>query len=181
MEPMEVAKALETEFPGDVVEVREFRDQVTVTVNRERIVAICRWLHDDPSTAMDFLSDLCAVDYPESELRFSVVYNLYSLSHRHRIRIKAGLPEDDLSIDSVVPVWRGADWFEREAFDLFGIDFLDHPDLRRLLLPDNWRGYPLRKEYPLKGLEDWEYPEYEEAMELHRHDDEWTVGRESDK
>ena len=175
MEPMEITHALESEFTSDVVEVKTFRDQVTVTVNREKIGPVCRWIRDDDRIKMDYLSDVCAVDFPERELRFEVVYNLYSLSHRHRIRIKARLPEDDLSIDSVVSIWRGADWFEREAFDLFGIDFVGHPDLRRLLLPDNWRGYPLRKDYPLKGLEDWEYPEYEEAMELHRHDDEWTV------
>ena len=81
----------------------------------------------------------------------------------------------DLVVDSVISIWRGADWFEREAFDLFGIEFKGHPDLRRLLLPDNWRGYPLRKDYPIKGPEDWEYPEYQEAVELHRRDDEWTV------
>ena len=175
MEPMEIAHALKTEFATDVVEAKSFRDQVTVTVRRENIGSVCRFLRDDAGIEMDYLSDLCAVDFPERELRFEVVYNLYSLGHRHRIRIKARLPEDDLSIDSVVSIWRGADWFEREAFDLFGIDFVGHPDLRRLLLPDNWRGYPLRKDYPLKGLEDWEYPEYEEAMELHRRDDEWTV------
>jgi NADH-quinone oxidoreductase subunit C len=175
MEPMEIAQALQTEFATSVVEVKTFRDQVTVTVNREKIGPICRWIRDDDRIKMDYLSDVCAVDFPKREFRFEVVYNLYSLSHRHRIRIKARLPEDDLSIDSVVSIWRGADWFEREAFDLFGIDFVGHPDLRRLLLPDNWRGYPLRKDYPLKGLEDWEYPEYEEAMELHRRDDEWTV------
>ena len=175
MEPMEIANALEAEFASDVVEVKAFRDQVAVTVNRDVIDGVCRWLRDQPGIEMNYLSDLCAVDYPESELRFEVVYNLYSLSHRHRIRVKARLPEKDLVIDSVVAVWRGADWFEREAFDLFGIEFRNHPDLRRLLLPDNWRGYPLRKDYPLKGLDDWEYPEYEQAMELHRHDDEWTV------
>ena len=175
MEPMEITHALESEFTSDVVEVKTFRDQVTVTVNREKIGPICRWLRDDPRIEMDFLSDLCAVDYPKRELRFEVVYNLYSLAHQHRIRIKVRLPENDLAVDSVVSVWKAADWFEREVFDLFGIDFRNHPDLRRLLLPDNWRGYPLRKDYPLKGLDDWEYPEYEEAMELHRRDDEWTV------
>jgi len=172
---MEIAHALKTEFAPHAVEVRSFRDQVTVTVSREKIGSVCFFLRDDARIEMDFLSDLCAVDFPGRKLRFEVVYNLYSLSHRHRIRIKARLPEDDLSIDSVVSIWRGADWFEREAFDLFGIEFVGHPDLRRLLLPDNWRGYPLRKDYPLKGLEDWEYPEYEEAMELHSRDDEWTV------
>jgi NADH-quinone oxidoreductase subunit C len=175
MEPMEIAHALETEFANDVLEVKAFRDQVTVTVNREEIGSICRWLREDPKIEMDYLSDLCAVDCPKNELRFEVVYNLYSLSHRHRIRIKARLPEDELAVDSVVSIWKAADWFEREAFDLFGIDFRNHPDLRRLLLPDNWRGYPLRKDYPLKGLDDWEYPEYEEAMELHRRDDELSV------
>jgi NADH-quinone oxidoreductase subunit C len=175
MEPMEIVRALESEFEPDLIEVTGFRDQVSVTVDREKIGAICRWLRDEPGIEMNYLSDICAVDYPKKELRFEVVYNLYSISHHHRIRIKARLPEDELSIDSVVSIWRGADWFEREAFDLFGIEFRNHPDLRRLLLPDNWKGYPLRKDYPLKGLEDWEYPEYEEAMELHSRDDEWTV------
>jgi NADH-quinone oxidoreductase subunit C len=175
MEPMEIARALESEFTTDVLEVESFRDQVTATVNRDKIVPICRWLRNDPGIEMDYLSDLCAVDYPRRELRFEVVYNLCSLGHRHRIRLKAALPEDVLAIDSVVSIWKGADWFEREAFDLFGIEFRNHPDLRRILLPDNWRGYPLRKDYPIKGPEDWEYPEYEEAVELHRHDDEWTV------
>jgi len=175
MESMAIARALESEFSTDVVEVTTFRDQVAVTVSPDKIGAICRWLHDEPRIVMDFLSDLCAVDFPERELRFEVVYNLYSIAHQHRIRIKTRLPENELSVDSVVSVWKAADWFEREAFDLFGIEFRNHPDLRRLLLPDNWKGYPLRKDYPLKGLDDWEYPEYEEAMELHRRDDEWTV------
>jgi NADH-quinone oxidoreductase subunit C len=175
MEPMEIAAAIAAEFPGEVVEETSFRGQVAVTVLRENIVEICRFMYDDPSIAMNYLSDLCAVDFPDRADRFEVVYNLYSLDHRHRIRIKARVPEDDLEIDSVVPVWRAADWFEREAYDLFGIVFRGHPDLRRLLLPDNWRGYPLRKDYPLRGLEDWEYPEYQEAMELHRRDDDWTV------
>ena len=87
MEPMEITHALESEFTSDVVEVKTFRDQVTVTVNREKIGPICRWLRDDPRIEMDYLSDLCAVDYPKRELRFEVVYNLYSLAHRHRIRI----------------------------------------------------------------------------------------------
>jgi NADH-quinone oxidoreductase subunit C len=175
VEPLEIARALEAEFGPDVLEVTSFRGQATVIVNRDRIVRICWWLRDDPGTRMEFLSDLCAVDYPKREHRFEVVYNLYSLTQRHRIRIKVRLPEDELSVDSVVSIWRGADWFEREAFDLFGIEFRGHPDLRRLLLPDNWQGYPLRKDYPLKGPEDWEYPEYEEAMEMHRRDDDLSV------
>jgi NADH-quinone oxidoreductase subunit C len=175
MEPMEIAAALAGEFPDEVIDERSFRGQVAVAVHRDNILDVCHFLYDDPRIEMNFLSDLCAVDFPDRALRFEVVYNLYSLGHRHRIRIKAPVPEDDLVIDSVVPIWRAADWFEREVYDLFGVTFRGHPDLRRLLLPDNWRGYPLRKDYPLRGPEDWEYPEYEEAMELHRHDDDWTV------
>jgi NADH-quinone oxidoreductase subunit C len=124
---------------------------------------------------MDFLSDLCGVDYPERKSRFEIVYNLCSLKHGHRIRIKALIPEDNPSIDSVVSIWSGANWHEREACDMFGIVFNGHPDLRRILMPEEWNGFPLRKNYPLQGIEGWEYREFEELKEMHTHDDEWGI------
>ena len=112
---------------------------------------------------------------PISASTFIIVYNLYSLKHRHRIIIKALVSEDDPYIDSVVPVWKGANWHEREACDMYGILFNGHPDLRRILMPEDWEGYPLRKDYPLKGPEGWEYKGFEELKELHSHDKEWNI------
>ncbi len=155
MEPTEIAGLLKERFPMEVKEVTEFRGQVSITVKRERIKEILRFLHDAPELSFDYLEDLCGVDYlSKKEPRFEVVYHLYSMEHRKRIRIKAEVSEDDCAIDSVVNIWEGADWHERECFDMFGIVFKGHPDLRRILMPEDWEGYPLRKDYPVEGPEE---------------------------
>ena len=175
MEPLEIARRLEEAFADEVLKVETFRDQVGVTVRRDRIRDICAYLRDRPELDMTFLADLCGLEPQPAGERFEVVYNLYSLQHRHRIRLKARVPASDPSIDSVVSIWTGANWFEREAWDMYGISFRGHPDLRRLLMPEGWEGHPLRKDYPLKGPEGWEDPGYEEAVRLHRQDDELSV------
>jgi NADH-quinone oxidoreductase subunit C len=108
------------------------------------------------------------VDYlGKKEPRFEVVYHLYSLEHRHMIRLRAEVAEDDASIESVVDIWAGANWHERECFDLLGITFNGHPDLRRVLLPDDWEGHPLRKDYPLKSdLGEKEWQGYKDVLAL---------------
>jgi len=176
MEPLEIAEKIKDKFPEEVLDITEFRGQVSVIVNRDRIVDICNYLHEESEIWMDYLTDLCGVDYPGRRLRFEVVYNLYSLRYRHRIRLKVLLPEEDPSIDSVVSIWNSANWFEREVYDMFGIIFKGHPDLRRILMPEDWEGYPLRKDYPLRGPEGWEYRRYQELKELHAHDREWRIG-----
>ncbi len=154
MEPLQIAEKLREQYPDQVLDVREFRGQVSVTLKRDRIRDICRFLHDDPELSFDYLIDLCGADYlGKKPVRFEVVYHLYSMEHRHLLRVKAEVPENDVSIESVVPVWTGANWHEREAYDLFGIRFRGHPDLRRILLPEDWEGFPLRKDYPVKGPE----------------------------
>ncbi len=175
MEPSEIAENIKEKFPLDVVDITVFSDQVSVSVKKDKIIDICRYVREYPDISMDYLSDLCGVDYPERRFRFEVVYNLFSLKHRHRIRIKALIPKDDPSIDSVVQIWSGANWHEREACDMFGIVFNGHPDLRRILMPEDWEGHPMRKDYPLEGPEGREYKKYEEVKELHTHDDEWKV------
>ena len=175
MEPLEISERIKNKFPHEVLDISQFHDQVSVTVRREKIIDICRYLYEDPDIRMDYLSDLCGVDYPGREFRFEVVYNLYSLKYRHRIRIKALVPANNPSIDSVVSIWNGANWHEREACDMFGVVFNGHPDLRRILMPEDWEGYPLRKDYPLEGPEGQEYAGYEELKELHTHDDEWVI------
>ncbi len=175
MEPLEIVDRLKEKFLNEIVDVTQFRDQVFVSLKKEKIAGICRYLHDDPEIHMDFLADLCGVDYPEKRHRFEVVYNLYSLKYNHRLMLKAQLTEDDPYIDSVVDIWNGANWHEREACDMYGILFNDHPDLRRILMPEDWEGYPLRKDYPLKGPEGEEYKSLEELKELHSHDKEWNI------
>ncbi|MDP6560274.1 MAG: NADH dehydrogenase (quinone) subunit D [Candidatus Binatia bacterium] len=124
----------------------------TLCLRREGIVEVCRFLREDPELDYGFMMDLTGVDYSDHpqqrEVRFEVVYHLYSLRHNHRVRLRAPVPEEDCRIDSVFSVWEGADWFEREAYDLYGIHFSGHPDLRRILLYDGFEGHPLRKDYP---------------------------------
>jgi len=159
MPPTEIAEKIKQEFPDQVIEVAEFRDQVSVILKKDRIFNVCKYLHDDSMLSLDHLKDLCGVDYlNKKDVRFEVVYTLYSIRHHHMIRLRAEVPENDLMIQSVTPIWAGANWHERECFDMFGITFKGHPDMRRILLPEDWEGYPLRKDYPLKGPDfenDW--------------------------
>lgn len=160
LEPAEIAEKIKEKFPDEIIDITNFRDQIAVIVKRGKVFEILKYLHDDPLLSFDHLQDLTAVDWlNKKEPRFEVVYNLFSIRYGNRIRIKAQVPGDDPKITSVVPIWAGANWHERECYDMFGIVFTGHPDLRRILLPEDWEGHPLRKDYPLKGPEldkDWE-------------------------
>lgn len=175
MEPLEIVNRLKDKFFSEIVDVKEFRDQVFVSLKRERILDVCRYLKDDPDIQMDYLADLCGVDYPDRKHRFEVVYTLFSMKFQHRLTIKAQITEEDPCVDSVVSLWSGANWHEREACDMYGIIFNGHPDLRRILMPEDWEGFPLRKDHPLKGRTDWEYKGFEELKDLHTHDSEWNI------
>lgn len=143
-------KKLARQFSNSIIETHSHRGDDTVVVKKEDIVAICTFLRDDEALRYNFMMDLTAVDYLGREPRFEVVYHLYSLQHNQRVRVKAVVPESDCTIDSVIPVWVCANWFEREVFDMYGITFKGHPELRRILLYEGFEGYPLRKDYPLK-------------------------------
>ena len=166
LNPKDIAEKIKEQFPDQVIEVAEFRDQVSVIVKRDQTVPILKYLHDDPLLSLDHLQDLTAVDYlNKKDIRFEVVYNLYSIKYRHKIRIRAQVPDNDPKINSVVPIWAGANWHERECFDMFGIVFTRHPDLRRILMPEDWEGHPLRKDYPLKGpAPENEWPGFVEVL-----------------
>jgi NADH-quinone oxidoreductase subunit C len=144
----DIVAKLKGKFPQSVLDTSESRGELSVVVKREDIVSLCNYLRDDAELCFDFLSDLTAVDRLGRRPRFDVVYHLYSLEKNHRVRLKVGVDEDE-SVPSVTSVWGNANWFEREVFDLFGIKFTDHPDLRRILMPDDWEGHPLRKDFPL--------------------------------
>ncbi len=140
---------LKEKFASSVLDVMEFRGEVTVTVKKEEVIEICKFLKED--LQFNLLTDVTAVDYFGKDPRFMVVYNLYSIPNKDRLRLKAPVAESDTTIDSVVPLWNSANWLEREVYDLFGITFRNHPDLRRILMTDDWVGHPLRKDYPLQG------------------------------
>lgn len=165
MEALLIAEKLRERFPEEVLDIKEFRGQISVTMNKDKILNIFRYLHDDPDLFFDYLVDVCGADYlGKKEKRFEVVYHLYSIKHRHALRVKAEVTADKPSIDSVVGIWAGANWHEREAYDMYGIVFNGHPDLRRILLPEDWEGYPLRKDYPVKGPEK-EWPGFLDVLD----------------
>jgi NADH-quinone oxidoreductase subunit C len=127
------------------------REEVTVTLERSAIRDACVLLRDDPGCPFNYLADLTCVDWFPSEPRFEVVYHLLSIPNKERVRLKVRLDGGSPSLDSVTPVWPAANYFEREVFDLFGVRFAGHPYLRRLLMPEDWEGHPLRKDYPVEG------------------------------
>lgn len=152
--PSPIAAALQREHPEWISEVFEALGETTIIVPRENIIDTCAFLKTAPGLEFNFLSDLCGFDRgPEEEPRFEVNYHLFSTTKFHRVRLKVLVNEDDLHVPSVTGVWRTANWHERETYDLFGVIFDNHPDLRRILLPDDWQGHALRKDFPLRGYE----------------------------
>jgi NADH-quinone oxidoreductase subunit C len=152
--PSHLVTALKHEHPEWIADLTEAFGEVTATVPREHIAAVCSVLKTSPESQFDFLADLCGVDGgPEEEPRFEVNYHLFSTTKHHRLRLKVLVSEDDAHVPTVTGVWRTANWHERETYDLVGIIFDGHPDLRRILLPDDWQGHALRKDFPLRGYE----------------------------
>ncbi|MBI4963322.1 MAG: NADH-quinone oxidoreductase subunit C [Desulfomonile tiedjei] len=158
MNQEQIAEKLLDKFGLDVVQTAvTFLDQITVTVAKEKILEVCTFLKEDPELAFNFLSFVAGVDrYPKTP-RFEMVYQLSSLTRRHRFRIKALVEESEPGsaiIDSVFSIWPTADWHERETAEMFGITFRNHPDPRKLLLPEEWTCHPLRKDFSLYGTDE---------------------------
>jgi NADH-quinone oxidoreductase subunit C len=148
-----LVKKLKAQFGAGVGEALEFIGQLSVRVDREQIREVCEFLRDDAESRFDYLSDLTCVHYPDRVTQpFEVVYNLFSIDRNQRVRLKVAT-DDSAGVASVTGVWPSANWLEREVFDLFGVPFSGHPDLRRLLLPLDWDGHPMRKDYPLEFVE----------------------------
>ncbi len=127
------------------------RDEMTIYVPREVIRQAAALLKDDSACPFNYLSDITCVDWHPSEPRFEVIYHLLSIPHKERVRLKVRLSGENPALDSITSVWPGANYFEREVFDLFGIRFNGHPYLRHILMPETWEGHPLRKDYPVEG------------------------------
>src|ERR1700752_2292689 len=152
--PSPLVAALQREPPPRTSDVIYAFGETTIVVPREHIVAACSFLKTWPEGRFDLLADICGVDRGvEEEPRFEVNYHLFSTTKYHRLRLKVLLNEEDTQAASVTGGWRTADWHERETFDLLGVIFNGHPDLRRILLPEDWQGHALRKDFPLRGYE----------------------------
>ncbi len=145
----DTARTLDAALPGAIRNGKWDRGELTLEAAPERILEVCRFLKSERQFVR--LSDVTAVDWYPQEPRFEVVYHLHSLERNERLRLKCRLPGQDPELDSVTAVWRSANWYEREVYDLFGIRFRNHPDPRRILMPEDWEGHPLRKDYPVHG------------------------------
>ncbi|UCD58189.1 MAG: NADH-quinone oxidoreductase subunit C [Candidatus Hydrogenedentota bacterium] len=154
-------RKLRERFGGRIEVVPSPLDMDTVKVKREDILDVCEFLRRDDELDYDLMRDLTCVDYIHGRPRFEIVYHLYSIYHGHEARLKVRLEEQDATIDTVTSIWVGANWYEREVYDLYGVNFNNHPDLRRILLYPEFVGHPLRKDYPI----DKEQPLFEEREE----------------
>lgn len=169
-----VVRELSRHFPDDMLDVIRFRDETTIHITYSRLRDIALFLRDHDQIALNFLTDVTAVDMLtlRTTPRFDVSVMLYSIPNRVRLRLKAGI-DDGEHVPSLVPVWNGANWMERECYDLFGIIFEGHPNLRRILLSDDWdEGHPLRKDYPIRGWK--EFPIYNKERTVQRTRTRWT-------
>ncbi len=149
----DLKEVVESAFPGAVLEqsaYEDHEDETTFVLGVDSLVAVATHLRDHGDSLFKLLTDLTAAHYPEAENPFEMLYHLYSIEHNRRLRLKVRIKEGQ-AVPTVSGIWTSADWMEREVYDLFGIEFEDHPDLRRILLPDNWGSHPMRKDYPLEG------------------------------
>ncbi len=165
--------ALQQAVSGAVLHVTYWVGDWSVIVPADKLLEVARFLRDNPDTEFDYCSDITATDWPPREQRFDVIYCLYSTRHRHRLRVKVRAGEED-PVPSVTDVWSGANWLEREVYDQFGVNIVNHPDLRRILMPDEWQGHPQRKDYPLEGPGEYLMENPQEWLKL------WNLPDEAD-
>jgi NADH-quinone oxidoreductase subunit C len=150
MSPEEIKKILEEKFPNKLKEAKILGFEPTFIVEKDAFLDVCRFVKESKELSFDLISCMSGADYPD---RFEMVYLLFSFSNRHKMSLKVQLPKDNPEVESVTAVWKGADWYERETAELYGIKFKNHPDLRPLLLPEDWNeGYPLRKDWTGKDF-----------------------------
>ncbi len=147
-----VVQKLKEHFPDTNFESTNYRDELTIKFPKEIVVDVCSFLKSDPDLEFNFCEDITAIDWAKRKDRFTVVYQIYSINNNFRLRLKADVDESDCKIDSVTSVWKAANWQEREAYDMYGIKFNNHPDLRRMYMPEDFEYYPLRKDFPLMGI-----------------------------
>lgn len=147
-----IAQKIRGYFPSAYLGATLFRGDLSIHIKKEGILELCKLLRNDPALDFDYPVHIASVDYLREKPRFEVVYEFFSIKKKHQVRIKARVTEDDCTIDSVTGIWRAANYFEREVYDMMGIRFNNHPEMKRILLPDEYtEGYPLRKNFPIEG------------------------------
>ncbi len=147
-----IPQKLKEKFSAVEFEVSDYKDELTLKFDKKFIVEVCTFLKSDSELEFKLCSDITAIDWAARKNRFTVVYNIFSIKHNFRLRLKADVDESDCSIDSVSSIWKAANWQERETYDMYGIKFNNHPDLRRMYMPEEFEYYPLRKDFPLMGI-----------------------------
>ncbi len=147
-----IPQKLQEKFPKVKFEFVDYRGDLTAKFDKEHVTSVCEFLKEDPELDFRLCEDVTAVDWAKRKNRFTVVYHIFSLKHNFRLRLKADVDESDCSIDTVSFIWRTANWHERETYDMFGIKFNNHPDLRRMYMPEDFEYNPLRKDFPLMGI-----------------------------
>lgn len=143
---------LNDKFAGVNFGFTEYRNELTISFDKQHIAEVCKFLKEDPDLQYKLCEDITAIDWAKRKDRFTVVYHIFSLKGNHRLALKADVDESDCVIDSVTSVWKTADWHERETYDMYGIKFNNHPDLRRMYMPEEFEYHPLRKDFPLMGI-----------------------------
>ncbi len=148
-----ILKQIETYLPNVQIETSEFRDELTIQIQKKDVVEVCKLLKHDEQLKFIVCEDVTAIDWARKENRFTVVYHIFSMKNKFRLVIKSDVDESDCSIYSVSSVWRVANWHEREVYDMYGIKFNNHPDLRRMYMPEEFEYHPLRKDFPVIGID----------------------------
>ena len=150
MTDKKIIEHIKEQYASAVIDSHDFRGDQTITMKKDCGNEFFQFLRDDSELALNFLMDITAVDYlSKKDERFEVVYHFYSLKHNHRLRVKIPVAEEDCSVESITPFWKTANWYEREIWDMYGIKFRNHPNLRRILMYEEFKGHPLRKDYPI--------------------------------
>src|SRR5262245_17608301 len=168
MDNATVLASLRAAFGNAIIASNEFRGDLSITLAPTALIDVARFLRNNEDLRYTFLENLCGVDYLGREPRFEVVYHLLSHANRHRICLRVGLPEDNPAVATLTSLWPTANWQERETYDMFGIIFTGHPSLQRILMPDDWEGYPQRKDVPL-GYEEVAFTFNQEQIYAHKH------------
>lgn len=149
LDPDKLVRLIETQFPGAVAQTHVLRGEASVSVTSPRWTDVIRYCREAADLDMNYFRDLTVVDYIEEHPRFEVVVHLFSLSHKHAVRVKTRVPEDEPTVATITDIYPSANWFEREAWDMYGVTFEGHPDLRRLLMYEGFEGHALRKDFPV--------------------------------
>jgi NADH-quinone oxidoreductase subunit C len=147
-----ITQKLKDNFGEVNFEFTEFRDELTISFDKKNVVEVCRFLKNDSELQFNLCEDVTAIDWAQRKNRFTVVYHIFSMKNAFRLALKANVDESECSIDSVSSIWKTSDWQERETYDMYGITFNNHPDLRRMYMPEEFEYYPLRKDFPLMGI-----------------------------